>query len=136
MKWLLNIIKHNQTLIVAIVVCGVILWLGLSCQPTVKNPFDVVQQVTRAELDNEVENYVNKVTLAYADLQRQEQIRATLINAGLAYTKGEGISIFGLISTLSGIIGVGAVVDNRRKDAVIKSKSNALLALTTKSNGV
>ena len=133
MKTLIDTIKHNQTLFVSILVCICLVVWGYGCQPETKSPRDHTKKVTRPELDIEIELYAKEVSMAYADLDRQEQIRNAILNAGLAYAKGEGPNILGLISTLSGILGIGAVVDNRRKDAVIKSKTNALNALANVS---
>jgi len=121
-------IRHNQTLIISFIVCGVLLYWGFACVPETRSPRDYSKKVTRAELDIEVQIYAKEVSLAYADLDKQEAVRNAILNAGLAYAKGEGFSIVGLMTTLMGILGVGAAIDNRRKDAVIKSKTNALNA--------
>jgi len=122
-------IRHNQTLFVSIILCTMLTIWCYSCEPVTKSPLNPTIKVTRAELDRDVKIFADEVAFAYADLEKQERIREAILNAGLAYAQGQGVSIVGLISTLSSIVGVGAIIDNRRKDAVIKSKTNALKSL-------
>jgi len=129
-KTIWTTIIHNQVLVVSVVICVILVVWSYGCQVTTRNPFAPTTKVTRPELEAEVENYATRISLAYADLQKQEEIRSTILNVGLAYAEGGTVNIVGLISTLSGIAGIGAVIDNRRKDAVIKSKTNALNSIT------
>ena len=119
-------IRHNHVFVGSFVVCCLLcLWL-YGCQPATKSPFDPDRKVTRDELDVDIKAMANKIALAYMDIQKQEQMRAAILNAGLAYIKGEGLNPIGLVTTLTGILGLGAVLDNRRKNSVIVSKDNAL----------
>jgi len=96
---------------------------------TTENPFEPGTKVTADELQVEVEAYAAKVSLAYQDIEKQEAIRSAILEAGLAYAQGGGVNPIGLASTLMGICGIGLAIDNRKKDSVIKSKSNALADL-------
>lgn len=127
----LEFIRHYQGTVAAFVVCAALVVWGLGCQVTTENPFDPAEKVTQSELEAEVQLYVAKVQTAYDDIERQEAIRAALLEAGLAYAQGGGVNPIGLATTLMGIVGIGAVYDNRKKDAVIKSKSGALAALAS-----
>lgn len=129
---ILETLRHYQGTIVAVVVCALLVVWGFGCQVTTENPFEPGTTVTAKELNIEVEAYAKKAALAYEDIDRQEQIRSAILDAGLAYAQGGGVNPIGVASTLMGILGLGAVVDNRKKDAVIKSKSNALAALADK----
>ena len=132
---IMDTITHNKALIVAFGICAILSLWGYGCEPTTRSPFDYTKQVTRLQLDNQVKSYANDVNLAYSDLQKQEQIRAAILNAGLVYAQGGGINPLGLACTLMGILGIGVAVDNRTKDAVIVSKTNALNAITNNNKG-
>jgi hypothetical protein len=121
-KW----IRHNQGLVASVFVCVVLVAAAFGCQVTTESPLNPDQKVTRQELKIEAQTYAAKLELAYADLDKKDAIINAVLEAGLAYAQGGGVSPLGLASTMMSIIGVGAVVDNRRKDAVIKSKTNAL----------
>lgn len=115
-------LRHNPALCIGLVVCVVSLVWAYGCESTATSPSDPKLQVTRAELDVEVENLSTKIALAYTDIAKQDEVKQKILNIGIAYASGEGFSPIGLVSTLGGIVGLGAVIDNRRKDAVIKSK--------------
>jgi len=119
-------VRHNQTVLASVVVCVVLVVWGLGCHPTVRSPINPEQKVTRTELDLQVKTTADSIAAAYAELEKQEQVRQTILEAGLLFARGETVNLLGVATTLAGILGVGAIVDNRRKDAVIKSKSNAL----------
>jgi hypothetical protein len=129
---ILETLRHYQGTIAAVVVCIILVVIGFGCQVTTENPFEPGTKVTAEELDIAVRAYADKAALAYADIERQEQIRAAVLEAGLAYAQGGGVNPIGLASTMMGILGLGAIADNRAKDKVIKSKSNALAALADK----
>lgn len=129
MNKVLETLRHYQGTVAAVVICVLLVVWGLGCAVTTTSPFDPSKKVTARELDVEVNAYADRTVLAYEDIKRKEQIRATILEAGLAYAQGGGINPLGVISTLAGIVGVGSVIDNRRKDSVIKSKSNALAAV-------
>ena len=129
--------SHNSGLVASIVVCALLLfWAG--CQVTTENPFDPQEKVTQSELEAEVQMYVQKVQSAYEDIERQELIRSTILEAGWAIAQGGAVDPLGLATTLMGVCGLGAIYDNRTKNKVIVSKSNALAqmaeALKTKEN--
>mgnify|MGYP001049127298 CR=1 FL=1 len=128
---LLQTIRHNQTVFCSAILCLTLTIWCYSCEPVTRSPRDHSKKVTRAELDIDVKIYAEEVALAYTDLQKQEQIREAILNAGLAYVQGQGVSLIGIIATLSSIVGIGAIIDNRKKDAIIKTKTNALNSLYT-----
>lgn len=119
-------IRHNQFFFSAVVICLFLVVWGFGCEVTTTSPSNSGVKVTRSELDIEVEALAAKVENAYEDLSRKEAIRNAILEAGLAYASGQGVNPLGLASTLAGICGIGLAADNRRKDAIIKSKTNAL----------
>lgn len=128
-------IKHNRFIISSIIVSVIIIGYAYGCQAEVQSPFDTWKMVTRPQLEIEVQKYAATISLAYADLQKQEEVKNLIVNAGLAYAQGEGINPVGLIATVMGILGIGAVVDNRQKDVIIVAKTNALNGLLNNNKG-
>ena len=114
--------RHNFGLCIGLAVCAAALVWAYGCESATKSPSDPKLRVTRAELDAEVENLSAKIALAYTDIAKQDEVKQTILNIGIAYASGDGVSPIGIVSTLAGLAGLGAVIDNRRKDAVIKSK--------------
>lgn len=129
-----EILRHNQFVAVAlvIVICMVV-WL-VGCQSTTKSPLNPDINITRAELNAEVEMFKVKVKEAVKDLDQQDLFKQELFNIGVVLAQGGTVNPVGAGITLLGILGIGAVADNRKKDAVIKSKSSALASLQASVN--
>lgn len=125
-------LRHNFGLCIGLVVCAAALIWGYGCESTAKSPSDPKLKVTRAELDVEVETLSAKIALAYSDIAKQDEVKETILNIGIAYASGDGVSPIGIVSTLAGLAGLGAVIDNRRKDAVIKSKNGVTVKVPKK----
>ena len=120
--------RHNQTLVAGAIVCVLLLvWSG--CDVMTESPFSD-EPVTRSELDAEVQMYVVKVQSAVEDLDKQDAMRKALLEAGWAIAQGGAVDPIGLGFTLAGILGLGAVIDNKRKDTVIKTRTNDLAKLS------
>lgn len=131
-KTLTKPFRHNSGLCLGLVISVAVLAWVFGCAVTTKSPTDPEVKLTRMELDAEVENIANKIALAYSDIAKQEEIRSTIMNIGVAYVTGEGVSPVGIVTTLAALAGLGAVVDNRRKDAVIKSKNGGNVTVPRK----
>jgi hypothetical protein len=117
-------LRHNQAMTVAVVVviCTAI-WI-VGCQSTTKSPLNPDTKVTRAELEQEVEMFKVKVAEATADLDKQDAFKQELAQLGVALAQGGTIDPVGAVTTLVGILGLGIIVDNRKKDSIIKTLQN------------
>jgi len=130
-------LDHNRYIAMALVMVAVTaVWL-VGCQATTESVLQPGSQIGRAELEREAAEIVadfeaksTALELAQADLERQEAARAAAVQVltGLAASAASGtLTPAGGINaaiTLLGLIGLGAVADNRRKDAVLKKKAN------------
>ena len=118
-------LRHNQFLALAIVVVLALgIWL-IGCESTVQSPFNPGKQVTRAQLQNEWEKYTKDMELAIMDLDKQDLFKQKLFEIGVVLAQGGTVDPLGAGITLLGILGIGAVVDNRKKDSVIKTLQNS-----------
>jgi len=134
LKW----VDQNRYMAVAVILAvGLAVWL-LGCQPMTASVRHPGEQVTAVELEREaaliesdIQAQLKALEMARADIERQVALRAQAVEilGGLAtaattgtFTPATGINA-GL--TLLGLIGLGAVADNRRKDKVIAEKSAA-----------
>jgi len=119
-------IRHNPFLFVALAILIVFMLWIFGCEPTTKSPLDPGQKITRSELRIEFETYAKRVELANKDLLRKEQLQDLLLNQAFTIANGGEINPVGLLTTAFSILGIGSVLDNRRKDRVIETKSYAL----------
>ena len=114
-------LSHNQGIAVAVVLC---LALGLylvGCESSVTSPVNPPKKVTRPQLDAEKEHMLTGFKLAYEDLATQDIFKQKLFEIGLVAAQGGTVNPVGAGVTLLGILGLGSIIDNRKKDSVIKT---------------
>lgn len=116
-------IRHNQFLALAVVVVIALGVYLVGCESTTTSPISG-KKVTRPILISEVETKVVEIEAAYDDLNKQDIFKQKLFEIGLAAAQGGTVDPIGAGVTLLGVLGIGAVADNRKKDAIIKTLKN------------
>jgi len=116
--------RHNQFFAVAcIVVIAASVWL-IGCESKTQSILYPDTTVSRDQLNLEIKVFKEKVKAATADLDKQDMFKQELFNIGLAVAQGGTVNPIGAGVTLLGILGIGAVADNRKKDSLIKTLQN------------
>lgn len=126
-------IRHNQGIVAALViVAGVMIWT-FGCQSKVTSLVEPGKMVNADELNLEIETesrrlqaeldaLIARAGLKLTDLARQDAIKRQLFEfAALSATTGT-VNTSGVVLLAASILGVGAGVDNRIKDKVIKNR--------------
>lgn len=133
MKALATWIRHNQGIFVALIIgCGLLVWT-YGCESKVSSlkypdikvnaaelELEIESEVARLTL--EIENFVAKGELKIEELAKMDRIRDELINFVAITADAKTVNPAGLVALLFSVLGVGAVVDNRMKDKVIKNR--------------
>ena len=114
-------LRHNQGLALAVVICLAMGVYLVGCESSVKSPVRPEVQVTRPELMAEFNLTVQKYDAALAELNKQDLFKQKLFEIGLVAAQGGTVNPVGAGITLLGILGIGAVADNRKKDSIIKT---------------
>lgn len=117
-------IRHNQGLVISGVLALVAVAWAYGCQVSVRSILHPEQRLTRPELAAEVEAFAAQARLRFANLDRQEELKQAVFNMAIQYAKGGRLNPVAIAITLSSILGLGAVIDNRRKDVCIKTLKN------------
>jgi len=117
--------NHERYQVIAGLLCVLLTVWGLNCGPKVRSISDPTKLVTRDELNAEVDHLLANVEIRYKDLDRQDEFRELVVNKVLLWTQTGQFSPIGLIPTLIGLFGIGAVTDNVRKRLEIKRITNA-----------
>ena len=129
MKW----VRHNQGLTVSIAICLVLLIWTFGCESKVNSLKQPGMKVDRAEFALEVQELsrepeidlewlAGRAQLGFARLDLDDAVRKKLFDFAVLSASTGGVSTAGVITLLAGILGVGAVADNRIKDKVIKNR--------------
>lgn len=128
-KW----ISKNQGVFVAAIICvGMMVWT-FECEAKVTSLTDPTKMVNAAELKIEIEaesmrleaeldQLIKLAQQKNAEFTRQHEIRQKLLDFALLAGETGTLNPSGMIGLVAGILGVGAVVDNRIKDKVIKNR--------------
>jgi len=117
-------LRHNQFLALALVI---VLALGVwivGCESSTQSPVDSTKQLTRPQLTATYDKLMADFQIAYDDLNKQDIFKQKLFEIGLVAAQGGTVNPVGAGVTLLSILGIGAVVDNRKKDSVIKTLQN------------
>lgn len=108
-------IRHNCGLFFSVPICFLVLFYCYSCQSTVVSLVNPGSRITRAELVLEVDHFLSSAELKFHDLDRQDLVKNTIFNSVLELAQGKAVNPIGILITLAGIVGLGAVGDNIRK---------------------
>lgn len=126
--------RHNKPFAIAIIIAiGLGIWF-FGCESMTTSPFNPGQKVTREQLIIQIETYKRNVELAFTDLDKQDLFKQKLAEIGLAIAEGGTVNPAGVVMSLLGVLGIGAVASNRQKDSLLRDRDNKLKALTAKIN--
>lgn len=116
-------VRHNQGLAVSVViVVGLLIW-SYGCESKVVSLSNSAVMVTRAELEVEIDSFMSTAEIRLSDLQRQDAIKRKLFEFAAAAAESGTVNRTGILSLISWILFGGVVIDNRRKDGVIKGNN-------------
>ena len=133
MKTIRKWISHNPGQSVSLLICVAVSIYIYGCQSKVTSLFNEERLVTAAELNVEVEaeaarleleldNLMRRAEVKFADLDRQDAIKQKLMDLALISTQNGALNPAGLVGLMIGVLGIGAAVDNRIKDKVIRNR--------------
>ena len=132
-----KMVRHNPGQAIALIVCIIAAVWMFGCESKVQSMTESGRKVTRAELQVEKTNIVADLQAQIAAIDRQisttqmqfgektkrlDQLDATkqkLAEFGIVALQGGTVNPVGAAVALLGIFGLGAVVDNRKKDGLI-----------------
>lgn len=117
-------IRHNQALVTGSVIALVIAVWAYGCQSSVVSILEAPDRVTRAELQVEVDTFLAKAELRFADLDQQDKIKTTFFNTAIEFAQGGRINPIAFALVIGNLLGLSAVIDNRRKDVRIQTYKN------------
>jgi len=128
-------IRHNQGLFISFILAGIFSLWFFGCESRTQSISTPGLRVTESELNVEytsqlakLENEMNtlKATteVRLQDLHKQDAFKQALYNNAQLIVEGNNPNPLGLLSLLGTIFGIGAVIDNRKKDGLIKGLTN------------
>lgn len=126
MKKIWAFIRHNSGMVVGTILCIFTLIWVYGCPSQVTSITDAPKLVTRAELDIEVNYFLEMAEIRFTELDRQDEFKRTVFAIAMEFVQGGQINPAAVALTIGNILGLGAVIDNVRKRTLINTlKSNA-----------
>jgi hypothetical protein len=129
---MIKIIRHNAGICVASMVCVLLLLWTYGCESKVLSPV-TGKSVTYAELaldisaeskriEGELDLLNKQAELQFTELERKEEIKRKLYDFAAIAAQNNAFNPTGIITLVGSLLGIGAIVDNRIKDVVIKNR--------------
>lgn len=112
-------VRHYQATSVSALLVIAVLIYAYGCQSKVTSIINAPNLVNRGELQIEVDIFIAQAELKFADLNMQDQVKSYLFNTAIDFAQGGKINPLAVAIVLGNILGLCAVIDNRRKDGII-----------------
>ncbi len=120
-------IKKHTTIIVTILITFGVLFFLYACEAKTHSLTKTDKLVNRQELQFELDQFISLARIRMLDLDKQEQLRAIVLENALILVQGQPFNPFGLISAVAAIYGLtkaGSTVSKKVKYTLIKRKAN------------
>ena len=101
-----------------------VIWI-IGCESKVSSMFDPTTKVSRIVLNSEVDLFLARAEEKYQVLDQKDAFKTLLTNQAALVAQGNTINPLGLLTTITSIIGTGAIIDNVRKGRKIKTLSKS-----------
>lgn len=114
--------KKNWSLVVIGIVAVALMFFGYACEPKTKSLLNEGHKVNRQELQLELDTMIGLAQLRMIDLDRQEQLRAIILQNALILVQGQPLNIVGILTAICAVY--GATQGGRNITKVVKEKTN------------
>lgn len=113
--------KHSSTIVMSLVTIG-FLFYCYGCEPQVRSLLDNRQLINRQEFQLELDQFMSMAEIRMLDFDRQEKLRAVILQNALILVQGQPLNPVGIISAVAAIYGVMQGSSNLTK--VVKTRVN------------
>lgn len=97
--------KHTASLITSAITAGLIIFI-YGCPSTTTSLLHNDRQITRPELQLELENITALARLRITDLNQQDELKSLLVQNALVIFSGQPVNPFGLLTGVAAIYGI------------------------------
>jgi len=108
-------IKKHLPLLTTISVTIGVLFFVYACEPKVQSLVYDTKRVNRQELQLELDQMIGLAQLRMVDLDRQEQLRAVILQNALILVQGQPFNPVGLITGIAALYGITTGASNVTK---------------------
>ncbi len=113
--------KHWTVIVTGFVTVGMLVFI-YACDSKVRSITDRTRMVNRQELQLELDTFIGMAQLRMADLDKQDQLRAVILQNAFILVEGQPFNPLGIISAAAAIYGITS--GSRSVTKVVKEKRN------------
>ncbi|GAH68726.1 unnamed protein product [marine sediment metagenome] len=119
--------KKHTTILVTTLTCIAFMLYCYGCEPKVRSLIDRDQLINRQELQLELDQFIGMAQLRMADLDKQDNLRAIILQNALILVQGQPFNPLGILTAIASVYGItqaGKNVTNVVKTVRNKGKLN------------
>jgi len=119
-------VKEHKTILITILTCVAFTFYCYACEPKVRSLTDRDRLINRQELQLELDQFIGMAQLRIADLDKQEQLRAVILQNALILVQGQPLNPVGIITAVAAVFGAiqgGQKLTQGVKNAAAKRKN-------------
>lgn len=119
---MINYAKLHIKTVITLLLCGLFMLYCYGCEPKTQSILNDGRRVNRQELQLELDRLVKLAEIRMLEIEKQERIRALVVQNALAMASGQPVNPVGILTGLAAIYGIsqggsniGRVVNTVRK---------------------
>ena len=129
----LKFLNDNHWLLIFGCICLCMFFWLYGCESHVKSILEPEKEITRAELENEVNSIMAIAQTKLSDLDKQDEVRQLILDKAALFATTGTFNPTGLLNLIISIGAIGTTLDSRRKLKVTTAKVKELLSDSSQS---
>lgn len=120
-------IRKKSNIIITVLACIAFLFYCFACESKTGSLIDRTRRVNRQELQLELNQFIGRAQIGMVDLDKQDQIRALILQNALVLVQGQPANPIGILTGIAAIYGItqgGSNITKVVKDKCNKKKAN------------
>ena len=115
-------LKQHKTIIMTVLVTVIFTFYMYGCEVKTRSLTESTKLVNRQELQLELDQIIDMAKIRMADLDKQEEFSAIILQNALILVQGQPFNPIGIISAIAAIYGLSQGASNVSK--IVKTKVN------------
>lgn len=121
MKEIFAFIRHNSGIVIGSILCILTIVWVYGCPSRVTSITKAPELVTRAELEIEVDYFLEMAEVRFAELDQQDEFKRTIFAFAISLLESGSLNPGAVALVLGNLLGLGAIIDNVRKRTYINT---------------
>lgn len=115
MKKALKFLNDNHHYIIAGIVIAISIFWAYGCESQVNSILNPNQLITRPELQIEIDYFIAHAELKFMDLDKQDQIKQSLLDLGSTFATTGTLNPTGLLNTAVSVAAIAFGLNQRKR---------------------